>query len=75
MLKGQTEGIPLLTQYKGHGIFIALEELGFILMSIAFLFLSPICIGKNRLEKALKWTYTIPSVLVLLSYASYAVQY
>lgn len=75
MMKGQTEGIPLLTQYNGHGIFIALEELGFILMSLAFLFLSPIFISKNRLEKALKWVYAIPSVLILLSFVFYAVQY
>jgi hypothetical protein len=51
MLQGETEGIPLLTQYNGHGIFIALEELGFTLMSLVFLFLAPIFNGKNRLEK------------------------
>jgi len=75
MIKGQTEGIPLLTQYNGHGIFIALEELGFILMSLVFLFLSPIFIGKNRLENALKWIYAVPSVLVLISLVLYAIQY
>jgi hypothetical protein len=75
MMKGQTEGISLLTQYNGHGIFIALEELGFILMSLVFLFLSPIFSPKNRLEKALKWVYAIPSVLVLLSLVFYSFQY
>jgi len=75
MLKGEAEGIPLLTQYNGHGLFIALEELGFILMSFVFLFLSPIFIGKNRLENALKWIYAIPSVLILLSFVFYTVQY
>ena len=75
MMKGPTECIPLLTQYNGHGIFIALEELGFILMSLAFLFLSPIFSGKNRLENALKWIYAIPFVLVLFSFIFYTVQY
>lgn len=75
MIKGQTEGIPLLTQYNGYGIFIALEELGFILMSLVFLFLSPLFTDKNRLERVLKWSYAIPFVLVLLSFVFYAVQY
>ena len=52
VMKGQTEGIALLTQYNGHGIFIVLEELGFTMMSIAFLFLSPIFSMKSRLDKA-----------------------
>jgi transposase InsO family protein len=75
MIKGQTEGISLLTQYNGHGIFIALEELGFILMSLVFLFLSPIFNGNNRLEKAMKRIFAIPSILILLSYVYYAIQY
>ena len=76
MIKGQTEGIPLLTQYNGHGIFIVLEELGYILMSLVFLFLAPIFTGgKNRLEKALQLIYAIPFVLILLSFIFYAVKY
>lgn len=75
MLKEQTEGIPLLTQYNGHGIFIVLEELGFILMSLVFLFLSPIFIGKNKLEKTMRWIYTIPSALVVISFIYYFLKY
>ena len=37
-MNGETDGIALLTQYNGHGIFIAMEELGYITMSISFLF-------------------------------------
>jgi len=75
VMKGQTEGIPLLTQYNGHGIFIALEELGFILMSLVFLFLSQIFVGKNVLERTLKWICAVPSVLVILSFVFYSIQY
>ncbi|NOY56928.1 MAG: hypothetical protein GXP34_13230, partial [Actinobacteria bacterium] len=39
---GQTEGISLLTQYNPQGLFIALEEIGFLLMSFSFLFLIPL---------------------------------
>jgi hypothetical protein len=33
--KGETVGIALLTQYNPHGVFIALEEIGFIMMSFS----------------------------------------
>ena len=75
MMKGQTEGISLLTQYNGQGIFIALEELGFILMSLVFLFLSPVFSGKSRLEKTLSWFCRIPFLLIVLSFVYYAIQY
>ncbi len=35
-IMNETEGIPLMTQYNEHGIFIAMAELGFVLMSVAF---------------------------------------
>jgi len=75
MMKGQTDGIALLTQYNGYGIFIALEELGFILMSLSFLFLSPLFSNRTRLEKTLKWLYAAPAPLIFLSFVYYAVQY
>lgn len=75
VMKGETEGIPLLTQYNGHGIFIALEELGFTSMSIAFLFLSPVFIGKSRLEKVMRWLYVVPIVSILFAFVFYTVAY
>lgn len=33
LMSGETEGITLLTQYNAHGVFIVLEELGYLLMS------------------------------------------
>lgn len=75
MVKGHTEGIPLLTQYNGNGIFIALEELGFIVMSLSFLFLSPIFTGNHPLEKSMRWIFALPSVGVLISFIYYSVEF
>src|SRR3712207_584359 len=41
LMNGQTEGIALLTQYNPYGVFIVLEELGYLLMSLSFVFLAP----------------------------------
>jgi len=69
MMKNQPEGIALLTQYNGHGIFIAGEELGFTLMSLAFIFLSLTFPFKTRLEKAIRVVLSSPfiaNVLILI---------
>lgn len=35
LLNGETDGIALLSQFNPHGVFIALEELGYVLMAVA----------------------------------------
>lgn len=75
VMQGQTEGIALLTQYNGHGIFIALEELGFSLMTIAFFFLGQSLNSNTHLEKSLKVVLTLPVILCILAIIGYSVQY
>jgi hypothetical protein len=48
IVKGEVEGVALVTQYNPHGIFIALEELGYLLMSLAFLFAGLVFAGASR---------------------------
>jgi len=72
MMKGETEGIALLTQYNGHGIFIALEELGYITMSIALFFLAPVFSSSNRLGKSIRWLLFLPFILIILSFVAYS---
>src|SRR4029079_16847398 len=47
LLRGETDGLSLISQYNPHGIFIALEALGYLLMSVAFLFAAPIFAGRD----------------------------
>lgn len=72
---GETEGIPLLTQYNPHGIFIALEEIGYLLMSVAFLCLAPVFTGSDRVEKALRWIFIVSFILVLAGLVVISGQY
>ena len=65
---GETEGITLLTQYNPHGIFIALEELGYLLMSLSFLFVAPVFVDKNRLGMAVRWIFIAGFVLTLIAF-------
>ena len=75
MMKGETEGIALLTQYNGHGIFIAMEDLGYITMSISFLFLSFTFSLKNRLERTIRLILISAFLLTVLSFVFYTIKF
>lgn len=53
--KGQLEGWALFTQYNPNGVFLALEELGFLLMSVVFLAIAPVFVGATKLDRAVRW--------------------
>jgi lysylphosphatidylglycerol synthetase-like protein (DUF2156 family) len=69
ILAGETDGISLLTQFNPHGIFIVLEEIGFLLMIFSFFALFPIFNGANSLEKSIKWIVIIGFLLAFVSFA------
>lgn len=63
LMNGETEGIALLTQYNPHGLFIALEELGYLLMSLSFLFMALVFRNGGRLETAVSWLFALSFVI------------
>lgn len=65
LLNAETEGITLLTQYNPHGLFIVLEELGYLMMSLSFLCMAPVFARRNRLESAIAWTFLAGFVLAI----------
>lgn len=70
LLAGETEGIAMLSQFNPHGLFIILEELGFITMNISFIFLAPALTSSTRLERSLRLTFIIGFILMLLSFTA-----
>lgn len=54
LLLGEVEGLSVWSQYNPHGVFIALENLGFLLMSVAFLFCGLAWNGKSILERSIR---------------------
>lgn len=67
LLQGETEGIAILTQYNPHGIFIALEEIGYLMMGLSFLCIAPVFSGKQRLEKTIRRVFIISFIITLIS--------
>jgi hypothetical protein len=68
LLAGETDGVAMMSQFNPHGIFIILEELGFVVMGISFLFLVPAFGGPTRLEKSLRLTFIISFFLTVIAF-------
>jgi uncharacterized membrane protein YhaH (DUF805 family) len=75
LLAGESDGLSLLTQFNPHGAFIALEEAGFIVMSISFLFAGFTFIGQSKLEKAVRRVFTVSFVLMMITLFSVIIFY
>lgn len=67
LINQEYDGISLLTQFNPHGIFIALEELGFTFMSLSFLMLVP-ALGKTRSEKVIRLTAISGFIMVVAAW-------
>lgn len=73
LLDGETDGISILSQFNPHGLFIALEEVGYLVMSLALACVAPIFWPGDRLERAVAWTFIIAFVLTIASLIGYSV--
>jgi hypothetical protein len=68
IINGETQGIAILTQYNPHGIFLVLENLGYLVMSISFLFMALIFDRRDRLRTAIWWVFIIGFILTIVSF-------
>lgn len=75
LMNEEHEGIALLTQYNTHGVFIALEELAYILIALSLVFFAPALTNKSRLESAVRWIYLSGCGLAIIALIFYLTKY
>jgi hypothetical protein len=75
LLKGELAGLSLLSQYNPHGVFIALEDLGFLMMGLAFLFASAGLADRSRLERAGRYVFAAGGILAVAALVILALFY
>lgn len=75
LLLGETDGIALMTQFNPHGVFIVLEEIGYIFMNLSFLAVVPVFSGRDRLKKAIRLTFIAGFVLAVFFFILITVKY
>lgn len=68
ILKGEMDGLVLFSQYNPHGIFIALEDLGYLMMSLAFFCSAWVFTRSDKLGRALRNLLTISPLLAFAAY-------
>jgi len=75
LMNSETEGLAMLIQYNPHGVFLALEELGYLVMSLSFLFMAPVFVNRSRLESAVRWIFVIAFILAIISLVAISINY
>ena len=75
ILAGETDGISILSQFNPHGIFIVLEEIGFLFIILSLFALVPVFSDKNSNQKAIKWTSIIGFALTIISFILISLMY
>jgi len=75
LLANESDGLSLLNQYNPHGLFIALEELGYLLMSLSLLFLVPCLSTKIRLERVVRGLFAGGAALMVAALAGFVFVY
>lgn len=60
LLAGEADGIALLSQYNPHGLFVVLEELGYLMIGVSLVCLAPVF---WRSRRAIAWI----SIVALLA--------
>ena len=71
----ESDGVAILTQYNPHGIFLVLEDLGYLLLAKAMLLLAIAIPPGLKPAKSVKWTMGIVSGLALVSFLFFAVRF
>jgi hypothetical protein len=69
LLKGEIEGMAILTQYNPHGLFVVLEEVGYGFMTLSFALFAPLFSRSTRSDKVLRMLLKLAVVLGVLSFA------
>ncbi len=75
VLRGEFEGLPLISQYNPHGIFIALEALGYLVLCGALTCLGLAAEGVRRTVRIARWVFGAAFPLALVALLALAAGY
>lgn len=75
LLNDETSCLVFWTQYNPHGIFIALEEVGYIIMCISLLSIVPVFSKDSRLELSIRRVFISGFILNVIAFFLVTIKY
>lgn len=75
LLREETAGLSAWSQYNPHGVFIALENLGYLLLGLALLTVAAVFAGPSPLGRGLRWLFVAGGALTVVALPALAVAY
>ena len=70
VLVGELDGLAAWTQFNPHGVFIALEEAGYLLMGVAFLFAGLALSEDSRVLRAVRTIFFLGFACVVTTFVA-----
>jgi hypothetical protein len=67
LVKEEYDGLALLTMYNEHGIFIAREEIAYLLMAMSLFLFSWIFSDSGKRGVFLRWLFRVPLIVSVVS--------
>jgi hypothetical protein len=75
VLKGEFDGLAPLSQYNPHGVFIALEEAGYLAIGVAFLFAALAVSARDRLHRSVRRVFGTGFGAIVLLFVVLSIAY
>lgn len=67
LLRGEAESVAAISQYNPHGVFITLETMGFLLVSLSVACFA-VTLGRSRLERVVRWVFFAAAGLTVAAF-------
>src|SRR3569833_1098058 len=75
LLRAETDGMALISQYNPHGLFIAIENLGYLLMGISMYFLGMALARNSRLENFVRWQLIVSGAAGITTFVAMSLSF
>jgi len=68
LLRAETDGMAFISQYNPHGLFIAMENLGYLMMAVSMCFLGLALPHNSRLENLVRWLLIVSGAAAFVTF-------